>query len=95
MENSLETGVAGVYNPITEEIEWNTAWNSGIAGVFNPITEEIEWKKTWHRGVSGYYNPESEEIIWDDYFKSGIVAISTFDNYQTTHSYSYIGVIED
>jgi hypothetical protein len=44
MESSFKSGIAGVYNPITNRIEWKNSFRSGVAGVFNPNTQKIEWE---------------------------------------------------
>jgi hypothetical protein len=64
---------AGVYNPVTEEVEWRSKssggyqFNYGVhAGVFNPHTGQVEWspddQDTLH--WAGVYNPVTKEVEW-------------------------------
>ena len=61
--HSLWNGsVCGVYNKVTEQIEWKQLWKHGTAGVWNPTTKAIEWKQVMNNGVAGVWNPVSKRV---------------------------------
>ncbi len=65
VRSEANSGVAGVYNPIQESVEWREAGvNAGIDGVWNPHLERSEWREAARSGVAGVYHPVDQEVKW-------------------------------
>ncbi|MBX7138873.1 MAG: hypothetical protein K1X83_12930 [Oligoflexia bacterium] len=75
VESQFLRSVAGVWNPKTEQVEWETAYKGGIAGVWNPKTERVEWQTVYKHSVAGVWNPVTEQVEWEIAYKSGIAGV--------------------
>lgn len=49
---SYQSGICGVYNLETVQVEWKSVYQSGVAGVYNPKTAQVEWKSVYRSGVA-------------------------------------------
>ena len=52
METSFRSGVAGVYNPSSQKVEWKDAFQAAVAGAYNPSSQQVEWKTAFRSGVA-------------------------------------------
>ena len=87
-------GIAGVYNPTTQAVEWKTCAGRGIAGCYNEHTRKVEWKRAHgaRSSVYGVFNRRTRTVEWRemslraisgvwDPVRQCVVWSDPFDNY--------------
>ncbi len=73
-KEAYKSGIGGVYNPTTGEMEWKESYKSGVAGIYDPDTGKVEWQESYKSGVAVLRMPNGK-IEWKESYKSGIVGV--------------------
>ncbi len=51
MEAQFHHGAAGVWNPVSQQVEWKSLFQSGAAGYFDHEQGKVIWHEESHSGV--------------------------------------------
>lgn len=75
IESESNGSVCGVYNEISNKMEWKRGEKEGIAGVYNPLNKTVEWKTKYNNSVAGVYNPISQKVEWQEEWHGGVAGV--------------------